>query len=54
MRDHYDLSKMKWRHNPYYGKIMHPITIRVEDGGLVYIKQLPEECRRKSRTKREP
>jgi hypothetical protein len=42
MRDHYDLSKMKWRRNPYAGKIKHPITIRVEDGGRVYIKQLSD------------
>lgn len=43
MRDHYDLSKMKWRRNPYAGKIKHPITIRIEDGSLVYFKQLAEE-----------
>ena len=43
MRDHYDLSKMKGRRNPYYGKIKHPITIRVEEGSLVYFKQLSEE-----------
>jgi hypothetical protein len=40
MRDHYDLSKMKGRRNPYYGKIKHPITIRIEEGGRVYFKQL--------------
>ncbi|HEX4048245.1 MAG TPA: antitoxin [Elusimicrobiota bacterium] len=43
MRDHYDLSKMKWRRNPFAGKIKHPITIRVEEGSLVYFKQLSEE-----------
>lgn len=43
MRDHYDFSKMKWQRNPYAGKIKHPITIRIEDGSLVYFKQLSEE-----------
>jgi len=43
MRDHYDFSKMKTWRNPYYGKIKHPITIRIEDGSLVYFKQLSEE-----------
>lgn len=43
MRDHYDLSKMKWRRNPFAGKIKHPITIRVEEGSLVYFKQLSKE-----------
>lgn len=43
MRDHYDFSKMKWRRNPYAGKIKHPITIRVEEGSLVYFKQLSKE-----------
>jgi hypothetical protein len=43
MRDHYDFSKMKSVRNPYYGKIKHPITIRIEKGSLVYFKQLSEE-----------
>ena len=43
MRDHYDFSKMKSVRNPYYGKIKKPITIRIEDGSLVYFKQLAEE-----------
>lgn len=43
MRDHYDFDKMKWQRNPYYGKIKHPITIRIEKGSLVYFKQLSEE-----------
>jgi predicted DNA binding CopG/RHH family protein len=42
-RDHYDYSKIKWRRNPFYGKIKHPITIRVEEGSLVYFKQLSKE-----------
>lgn len=43
MRDHYDFSKMKSVRNPYYGRLKKPITIRIEDGSLVYFKQLAEE-----------
>ncbi len=43
MRAHYDLSKMKLARNPYFGRIKIPITIRVEDGSLVYFKQLAAE-----------
>jgi predicted DNA binding CopG/RHH family protein len=43
MRDHYDFSKMKGVRNPYYGRLKKPITIRIEDGSLVYFKQLAEE-----------
>lgn len=40
MRAHYDFSKMKWVRNPFYGRIKIPITIRIEDGSVVYFKQL--------------
>lgn len=43
MRDHYDFSKTKSERNPYYGRIKKPITIRIENGSLVYFKQLAEE-----------
>jgi predicted DNA binding CopG/RHH family protein len=43
MRDHYDFSRMKSWRNPYHGRIKHPITIRIEEGSLVYFKQLAEE-----------
>lgn len=43
MRDHYDFSKMKSVRNPYYGRLKRPITIRIEDGSLVYFKKLAEE-----------
>ena len=43
MRDHYDFSKMKGVRNPYHGRLKKPITIRIEDGSLVYFKQLAEE-----------
>ncbi len=43
MRDNYDLSKMKWRRNPYAGKLKYPITIRIEKGSLVYFKRLSKE-----------
>ena len=43
VRDHYDFSKMKGRRNPYAAKLKYPITIRVEEGSLVYFKRLAEE-----------
>ncbi|OGS39413.1 MAG: antitoxin [Elusimicrobia bacterium RIFOXYD12_FULL_66_9] len=43
MRDHYDFSKMKSVRNPYYRHLTKPITIRIENGSLVYFKQLAEE-----------
>lgn len=41
MRAHYDFSKAE--RNPYYGRLKKPITIRIEDGSLVYFKQLAAE-----------
>ena len=41
MRAQYDFSKAE--RNPYYGRLKKPITIRIEDGSLVYFKQLSAE-----------
>ncbi len=40
MRDHYDLSKMKWRKNPYAKFFKSTITIRVDKDVIQYFKQM--------------
>ena len=40
MREHYDISKMKWRKNPYAKALKTPITIRLDHDVVSYFKSL--------------
>jgi uncharacterized protein (DUF4415 family) len=43
MRKEYDLSKMKWRRNPYIGRLKQQVTIRLRRDTVQYFKELARE-----------
>ena len=43
MRDHYDVSKMKGRKNPYLKHLKQPVTMRLDRDTIGYFKSLAEE-----------
>ena len=43
MRDHYDLSKMKGKKNPYIKYLKQPVTMRLDKDSVDYFKSLAEE-----------
>ena len=42
MKKNYDLSKLKWRPNPYVKFLKKPVTIRLDDDVIQYFKNLSE------------
>ncbi|MFT5172101.1 MAG: hypothetical protein ACI8W7_000265 [Gammaproteobacteria bacterium] len=40
MKNEYDLSTMKSRHNPYAAKLKRQLTIRMGDGVIDYFKDI--------------
>lgn len=43
MKSEYDLSKMKFRRNPYAAKLKKQVTMRLSDDVLAYFKQMADE-----------
>jgi len=43
MRDHYDLSKMKGKKNPYAKRLKQPVTMRLDQDTVAYFKAMAEE-----------
>ena len=43
MRAEYDLSKMKFRRNPYAARLKKPVTIRLGSDVIDYFKSMAEE-----------
>ncbi len=43
MRKEYDLKKMKWKPNPYVGKLKKSVTIRLDKDVIDYFKGLSEK-----------
>ncbi|PIW61856.1 MAG: antitoxin [Candidatus Omnitrophica bacterium CG12_big_fil_rev_8_21_14_0_65_50_5] len=43
MRAEYDLSKMKFRRNPYAARLKKPVTIRLGADIISYFKSMAEE-----------
>ena len=43
MRKEYDLSKMKWRRNPYIGRLKQQVTIRLRRDTVRYFKDMARE-----------
>ena len=43
MRKEHDLSKMKWRRNPYIGRLVQQVTIRLRRDTVRYFKELARE-----------
>jgi len=44
MKKEYDLSKMKFRKNPYAGKLKKPVTMRLSEEVIEYFKSMAEEA----------
>jgi len=40
MRREHDLSKLKWRRNPYARRLKKPVTIRLDQDLIAYFKNL--------------
>jgi len=43
MKEHYDLSKMKGKNNPYIKYLKQPVTMRLDRESVEYFKSLAEE-----------
>lgn len=43
MRDHYDVSKMKGRKNPYLKYLKQSVTMRLDRDTVAYFKSIAEE-----------
>ncbi len=43
MRNEYDLSKLKWKRNPYAKRLKKTVTIRLDQDLIEYFKQLGQE-----------
>lgn len=43
MKKEYDLSKMKYRKNPYASKLKKPVTMRLGEDIIDYFKVMAEE-----------
>tara|TARA_R100001132_G_scaffold22625_1_gene20854 strand:- start:58 stop:273 length:216 start_codon:yes stop_codon:yes gene_type:complete len=43
MREHYDISKMKGKKNPYIKYLKQPVTMRLDKDSVEYFKALSEE-----------
>ncbi len=43
MRSEYDLSKMKFRRNPYAARLKKPVTIRMGADIISYFKKMAKE-----------
>jgi len=44
MKKEFDLSKMKFRKNPYAGKLKKPVTMRLSEEVIEYFKSMAEEA----------
>lgn len=42
MEKEYDLSKMKFRKNPYASKLKKPVTMRLSEDVIEYFKEMAE------------
>jgi predicted DNA binding CopG/RHH family protein len=40
MRNEYDLSKLRWKRNPYAKRLKRPVTIRLDQDLVEYFKKL--------------
>jgi len=40
MRNEYDLSKLRWKRNPYAKRLKKPVTIRLDEDLVEYFKEL--------------
>jgi len=40
MRNEYDLSKLRWKRNPYAKRLKKPVTIRLDEDLVEYFKKL--------------
>ncbi len=43
MKSEYDLSKMKFRRNPYAAKLKKSVTMRLSEDVLAYFQRMAEE-----------
>lgn len=43
MKNEYDLSKMKFRKNPYSSKLKKPVTMRLSEDVIDYFKSMAED-----------
>ena len=43
MRKSYDLSKMKWKPNPYAKMLKKPVTVRFDEDVIEYFKALSKK-----------
>lgn len=43
MRKEYDVKKMKWKPNPYVGRLKKSVTIRMDKDVIDYFKNLSEK-----------
>ena len=43
MRSEYDLSKLKWRRNPYAKRLKKQVTMRIATDVINYFKSMAEE-----------
>ena len=44
MKAEYDLSKLKFRKNPYASKLKKPVTMRLSEDVVEYFKRMAEEA----------
>lgn len=44
MKAEYDLSKMKFRKNPYASKLKQPVTMRLSEDVVAYFKSMTEDA----------
>ncbi len=44
MKAEYDLSKMKFRKNPYAAKLKKPVSMRLSEDVVTYFKGMAEEA----------
>ncbi len=45
MKAEYDLSKMKFRKNPYASKLKKPVTMRLSEDVVDYLKRMADDAR---------
>ena len=43
MKKEYDLSKMRWRRNPYFRRVTQRVTLCLRRGTVQYFKELARE-----------
>jgi len=51
MRKQYNLKKMKWKANPYLGRLKKSVTIRMDQDVIEYLKDLNAKTGTPSQTR---